>query len=416
MASELLKGFRMLDLADEKGALCGKIFADLGADVIKLEPPSGCATRRIPPFLEDRPGEDRSLYFIAYHAGKRGVTANLDSADGRALVAELAKQCDFVVESFPLGHLDSIGLGYDALAKINPRIIYTSITPFGDKGPGKDYKWADIISWAAGGMMYLMGEEGKPPIQMSLPQAGLHGGAEAAVASLIAHYPRQSDGLGQRVVVNLQACIVWTLMNEQAMPILHGNHLSRTGVYVGSLGARRKMVFKCKNGYISSVIGAGPTTKNLIDWLIEKGHAADWMKTMDWNAWTPGLFMKATDEDLRKIAEMEERIERFFMTMTKEEIYAETLKRRLLLAPVATVADIADDVQLKAREYFVKVDHNDTVGRTLTMPGPFAKLSQTPISVTRRSPKLGEHNAEVYCGLLGKTAAQLSELRASGAI
>src|SRR5690242_13225121 len=182
MASELLKGFRMLDLADEKGALCGKIFADLGADVIKLEPPSGCATRRIPPFLEDRPGEDRSLYFIAYHAGKRGVTANLDSADGRALVAELAKQCDFVVESFPLGHLDSIGLGYDALAKINPRIIYTSITPFGDKGPGKDYKWADIISWAAGGMMYLMGEEGKPPIQMSLPQAGLHGGAEAAVA------------------------------------------------------------------------------------------------------------------------------------------------------------------------------------------------------------------------------------------
>src|SRR5690242_14802720 len=176
------------------------------------------------------------------------------------------------------------------------------------------------------------------------------------------------------------------------------------------------MVFKCKNGYISSVIGAGPTTKNLIDWLIEKGHAADWMKTMDWNAWTPGLFMKATDEDLRKIAEMEERIERFFMTMTKEEIYAETLKRRLLLAPVATVADIADDVQLKAREYFVKVDHNDTVGRTLTMPGPFAKLSQTPISVTRRSPKLGEHNAEVYCGLLGKTAAQLSELRASGAI
>jgi len=257
MASELLKGFRMLDLTDEKGAMCGKIFADLGAEVIKVEPPGGCSTRRIPPFLEDEIGPDRGLYFIAYQAGKKSVTANLESADGRALVVDLAKKCDFLVESSQLGYLDTIGLGYDALAKLNPRLVYTSITPFGDKGPGKDYKWADIITWAAGGMMYLMGEEGKPPIEMALPQAGLHAGAEAAVASLIAHYPRETDGLGQRVVVNMQACIVWTLMNEQAMPILHGDHLRRSGVYAGSLGIRRKMVFRCKDGYISSVIGAG---------------------------------------------------------------------------------------------------------------------------------------------------------------
>src|SRR5271168_1604303 len=117
MASELLQGFRMLDLSDEKGALCGRIFADLGADVIKLEPPGGCSTRRIPPFLEDRPGDDRGLYFIAYQAGKRSVTANLESADGRAIAIDLAQHCDFFVESFQPGYLDSIGLGYDALAK-----------------------------------------------------------------------------------------------------------------------------------------------------------------------------------------------------------------------------------------------------------------------------------------------------------
>ena len=353
MASELLKGFRMLDLTDEKGAMCGKIFADLGAEVIKVEPPGGCSTRRIPPFLEDQVGLDRSLYFIAYQAGKKSVTANLDTADGRALVADLATKCDFLVESFQLGYLDSIGLGYDALAKLNPRLIYTSITPFGDKGPGKDYQWADIISWAAGGMMYLMGEEGKPPIQMALPQAGLHAGAEASVASMIAHYPRQTDGLGQRVVVNMQACIVWTLMNEQAMPILHGNHLGRSGVSVGSLGVRRKMVFQCKDGYISSVIGVGPTTKNLMDWVLEGGYGAEWMRKMDWATWTPGLFMQATEEELGRIADMEEGIEKLFMTMTKDEIYAQTLKRRLLLAPVATEADIARDVQLKARGYWV---------------------------------------------------------------
>ncbi len=416
MASELLKGFRMLDLTDEKGAMCGKIFADLGAEVIKVEPPGGCSTRRIPPFLEDEVGLDRALYFIAYQAGKKSVTANLDTADGRAMVAELASKCDFLVESFQLGYLDSIGLGYDDLAKRNPRLVYTSITPFGDKGPGKDYKWADIISWAAGGMMYLMGEEGKPPIEMALPQAGLHAGGEAAVASLIAHYPRQTDGLGQRVIVNMQACIVWTLMNEQAMPILHGNHLSRSGVYVGSLGVRRKMVFQCKDGYISSVIGVGPTTKNLIDWVIEGGYGAEWMKKMDWGTWTPGLFMKASEEDLAHITDMEERIEKFFLTMTKNEIYAQTLKRRLLLAPVATEADIARDVQLKSRGYFVEVDHTDTLGRRLTMPGPFAKLSETPITINHRAPRLGEHNDEIYGELLGRKPQQLTELRAIGAI
>ena len=416
MASELLKGFRMLDLSDEKGAMCGKIFADLGAEVIKIEPPSGCSTRRIPPFLEDQVGPDRGLYFLAYQAGKKSVTANFEHTDGRALVAELAKQSDFLVESNQLGYLDSIGLGYEALAALNPRLIYTSVTPFGDKGPGKDYKWADIVTWAAGGMMYLMGDEDKPPIEMALPQAGLHAGAEAAVASLIAHYPRQTDGLGQRVVVNMQACIVWTLMNEQAMPILHGNHLRRGGVYVGSLGMRRKMVFQCKDGYISSVIGAGPTTKNLMDWVIEAGHGADWMKKTDWNTWVPGLFMKPTEEDLAHIDDMENRIEAFFMTMTKEEIYAQTLKRRLLLAPVATEADIARDVQLKARDYFVEVDHSDTVGRKLTMPGAFAKLSETPITISHRAPKLGEHNDEIYGTLLGRSAHQLSELRAIGAI
>jgi benzylsuccinate CoA-transferase BbsE subunit len=244
MPSELLKGLRLLDLTDEKGALCGKMFADLGAEVIKVEPIGGCSTRRIPPYLEDKADADHCLYSIAYHAGKKSVTANLATDEGRALVAELATKSDFLVEAHQLGYLDSIGLGYDALAKKNPRLIYASITPFGDTGPGRDYNWADIITWAAGGMMYLMGEEGRPPLQMSLPQAGLHAGGEAAVAMMLAHYPRQNDGLGQRIVVNMQACIVWTLMNEQAMPFLHGNHLSRTGIFVGSVDARRKMVYE----------------------------------------------------------------------------------------------------------------------------------------------------------------------------
>lgn len=419
MPSELLKGFRLLDLTDEKGALCGKMFADLGAEVIKVEPPGGCSTRRIPPYLEDKPDPEHCLYSIAYHAGKKSVTANLASDEGRALVADLAAQCDFLVESFSLGYLDSIGLGYDGLAKRNPRLIYASITPFGDTGPGKDYAWADIISWAAGGMMYLMGEEGKPPLQMSLPQAGLHAGGEAAVAMMLAHYPRQIDGLGQRIVVNMQACIVWTLMNEQAMPFLHGSHLSRTGVFVGSSEARRKMVYECKDGNISILIAGGTTfgnsTKALIEWMRERGFGSDWMRTKDWISWVPGVFMQMTDEDRRQIDDLETTIQRFLNTMTKHEIYAEGLKRRIFLAPVATAADIASDEQLKARDFWIQVPH-DTLGRSLTFPGPFAKLSATPIGSTTRAPRIGEHTDEICRTLLGLTPDRLNKLRAAGSI
>ena len=258
----------------------------------------------------------------------------------------------------------------------NPRLIYASITPFGDTGPGKDYNWADIITWAAGGMMYMMGEEGKPPLQMSLPQAGLHAGGEAAVAMMLAHYPRQIDGLGQRIVVNMQACIVWTLMNEQAMPFLHGNHLSRTGIFVGSADARRKMVYECKDGHISILITGGTTfgnsTKALIEWMRENGFGSDWMRTKDWISWIPGVFMKMTEQDRKEIDDLETTIQRFLITMTKHEIYAQGLKRRIFLAPVATVADVAADEQLKARDFWTQVPH-DTIGRTLTFPGPFAK-------------------------------------------
>src|SRR5229473_7341108 len=419
MPSELLKGFRLLDLSDEKGALCGKIFADLGAEVIKVEPLEGCPTRRIPPFLEDIPHPDRCLYSIAFHAGKKSVTANLANADGRAIVAELATHADFLVESLPLGHLDAIGLGYDALAERNPRLIYTSITPFGDTGPGKDYQWADIVSWAAGGMMYLMGDEGRPPIQMSLPQAGLHAGGEAAVSSLLAHYPRQIDGLGQRIVVNMQACIVWTLMNEQAMPILHGNYLSRSGIFTGAIGGRRKTMFRCKDGFISGLLAGGPylpSTNATIEWMREEGAAPEWLtREGGLKSLTPEGFMSANVKDFDELERAEDAVERFFMTKTKREIWENILKRRILAAPVTTAADIANDPQLKDRDYFVEVE-SKALGRTLTLPGAFAKLSKTPIGPAGAAPQIGEHNHDVYRELLGKRPDQLAELRAIGAI
>ena len=210
--------------------------------------------------------------------------------------------------------------------------------------------------------MYLMGEEDRPPLQISAPQAFLHAGAEASAASLIAHYPRQTSGAGQRVVVDMQACVAWTLMNAQAFPIMHGASMSRNGVYSGALRLRRKGVFRCADGHISVMFSGGAaasSAKAMVDWMDEKGFAADWMKQQNWRVWAPGVLSDASEEELRQVADVEDRIERFLLTMTRREIHAEGLRRRILLAPVNSVAEIAADEQLKAREFFVPVATGD---------------------------------------------------------
>jgi crotonobetainyl-CoA:carnitine CoA-transferase CaiB-like acyl-CoA transferase len=149
--------------------------------------------------------------------------------------------------------------------------------------------------------------------------------------------------------------------------------------------------------------------------MAERGPVPEWMRTKDWIKWVPGVFMKLTDDDHREIAELESTIQNFFLTMTKREIYAEALKRRIFLAPVSNAADIAEDEQLKARDFWVTVPH-DTLGHSLTFPGEFAKMSATPIGSITRAPRVGEHNDEIYRGLLGLAPARIASLREIGAI
>jgi benzylsuccinate CoA-transferase BbsE subunit len=178
-------------------------------------------------------------------------------------------------------------------------------------------------------------------------------------------------------------------------------------------------VYECKDGHLSILIAGGPTlgnsTKALIEWMRENGVGSEWMRTKDWASWVPGVFMKMTEQDYKEIEDLEATIQRFLLTMTKHEIYTEGLKRRIFLAPVATAADIATDPQLKARDFWIQVPH-DTLGRTLTFPGPFAKMSATPIGSTKRAPRIGEHSDEIYRDILGLTPERIATLRASGSI
>jgi len=203
------------------------------------------------------------------------------------------------------------------------------------------------------------------------------------------------------------------------MPLLHGDYLRRSGVFTGAIGGRRKTVFRCKDGFVSGLLAGGaylPSTNALIAWMKEEGAAPDWLtKEGGLKSLTPAGFMSAGAADLKELDMAEEALERFLTGKTKREIWQNILKRRILAAPVATAADIAADPQLKEREYFVEIEHRG-LGRNVTMPGAFAKLSRTPVGPAGAAPQIGEHNREVYCGLLAMKPEQLTELRAAGAI
>jgi crotonobetainyl-CoA:carnitine CoA-transferase CaiB-like acyl-CoA transferase len=204
----MLSPYRVLDLTDEKGLLCGKLLGDLGADVIKIERPGGDPARHIGPFYHDEVDPEKSLFWFAFNSSKRGITLDIESPDGQDIFKRLVKGADFVIESFPPGYMDNLGLGYKALEALNPAVIMVSITPFGQTGPYKDFKTSDIAAWAMGGQMYLLGEEDRPPIRISHhSQAYLHASCEAAVGATLALSYRTMTGKGQQVDVSVQASV-----------------------------------------------------------------------------------------------------------------------------------------------------------------------------------------------------------------
>src|SRR5215470_4492316 len=415
-----LQGLRALDLTDPLGYLCGRLLVDLGVEVIKVEPPGGDAGRRLAPCFRGANGRECGLFWYATNAGKRSLTLALDDANGGATVRRvldaLAAHVDFVLESFfpdsPAGRLIA-----DVVAA-HPHLVHTSVTPFGDRPPGRVLHADDLVLWAMGGPMYLCGDDDRPPTRVPLWQAFCHAGAEASVGTLLAHLARGRSGRGQHVVVNAQAAMVWTLMNAQAFPIFHGDSPRRNGVFVGSRGVRRRMIFACADGFVSLLLmgkqGAPPTLA-LMGWMEECGMLPGWLREWPWTEWEPGWAMEMTPELQAQMVRIEEAVEAFLRTKTKEEIYREGMRRRMLVAPVATVEDIVRDRQLAAREYFRPLS-DEVLGRTLRFPGPFARLSATPLAEPARPPEPGEHNERLYAELCGYGPRELAGLAAQGVI
>jgi crotonobetainyl-CoA:carnitine CoA-transferase CaiB-like acyl-CoA transferase len=410
----MLGPYRVLDLTDEKGLVCGKTLADLGADVIKIEPPGGSSARDLGPFYRDMPSGEESLYWFAYNANKRSITLNLEAPDGQDLFRKLVVKADFVIESFALGHLDKLGLGYSALSQINSRLILTSITAFGQTGPYRDYKTSDLVSMALGGYVYLTGDPDRPPVRIGFPQAYLHAGMAAAAGTMVAHYHRQLTGEGQRVDVSIQEACAWIPTDSaiywemnQVLEERHGGVRVRP-----TTGARMKRIWECRDGYVSFDMYGARLARNfmtpLVAWMTEEGAAPDFLKEIDWNTFD---YFAAPPELVEKVAEP---IGRFFAARTREELLWGGVSRRCCVYPVATPEDVASNRQLHERGYWVELEH-ESLGACVKYPGSCIRASEASSPVARRAPRVGEHNLEVY-GELGLEKKELLTLRRRGVI
>ncbi|MBW2622865.1 MAG: CoA transferase [Deltaproteobacteria bacterium] len=411
----MLDGYRVLDLTNEIGPLCGKLLGDLGADVIKIEKPDGDSSRNIGPFFQDTPHPEKSLYWFAYNASKRGITLNIETLDGAKIFKNLVKTAAVVVESFKPGYLDELGLGYSELNKINPQIIMTSITPFGQTGPYSQYKGADIVNWALSGMMLLTGDPDRPPVQIShVPQSWLHGGADGAVGTAMALYRRALSGTGQHLDVSIQESLEKVAMQSHLMWSLLKREAWRGGVVkTPPSGTVTRFVWPCKDGYVLFYPFSGPmgqqATRPVVDLLERDGMADDFLSSLDWSTLDWG---QTPQEEADRI---EGYFARYFKTRTKEELFADAVKNRLLIQPINTAKDIMEHKQLEARGYWQKVDHPE-LGLKMTYPGAFIKASKTTCQARRRAPLLAEHNREIYVKELKLSTEQLTILKQSGVI
>jgi crotonobetainyl-CoA:carnitine CoA-transferase CaiB-like acyl-CoA transferase len=413
MTDSLLSGFRALDLTNEKGFVCGKILAALGVEVIKVERPGGDPARGIPPFLHNTPDPEKSLYWYAFNTDKRSITLSLEVRQGQDVFRKLVEKADFVLESFVPGYMDSLGLGYEALRQVNPRIIMTSITPFGQKGPYAQYKGNELIASAMGGVLLTTGEPDRPPVREGPDSVYFRTGAAAALGTVIAHRHREITGEGQQIDVSLQGVVASRTFTNLVMWEFTKHLIKRSGS-VRKIGPRAtRWIWQCKDGYVFWAFMPGrfgaPANRALSKWIDEDGLENPLNKIPDWDELDISLISRG------ELATYEEAMARFFMNHTKKEIAEEGLKRGINAASVESPADVLENRQLKARGYWVDLENPES-NSTLMYPRQFFLCDHTQNFVKHRAPLIGEHNEDIYAKELGLSSTEIATLKKTGVI
>jgi crotonobetainyl-CoA:carnitine CoA-transferase CaiB-like acyl-CoA transferase len=410
----MLSCYKVLDLTNEKGFFCGRALADFGAQVIKIEKPGGDACRNIGPFYHDIPDPEKSLYWFAFNANKQGITLDYETADGREIFLKLVKQSDVVIESFPPGYMDKIGLGYAVLKSVNPGIILTSISGFGQKGPYRNYKDNDIAVWALSGYMYISGEPDRPPLMPSYAHGHLIGAMNGAVGTVIALTHRELTGEGQQVdavthqglcaAISVETKVPWAMYKQ----ITTRPGRDRTVINATDANLRIPLVWACRDVDLAFNFWIGPqfakSNQSLVDWIrsddIDPGILGRW----DWEKET---FLDRTVQEVLEIVAI---LKRFFKLHTKMELNLGALEKRIQLTPILTPRDQMDYPQLVYRDYWRQIEHPE-LHDTITYPGGFVKPGIGDCGIRFRAPLIGEHNKDIYIDRLGLTNADLLVLK-----
>ena len=386
--------------------MSGRILADLGADVVKVEPPGGEADRLQPPFVGDIENADRSIPWLAANVNKRGITCDLGSSDGRALFARLAANARIVIESAPPGRLRELGLE-DALRGA----IVVSVTPYGQDGPLAGVPGSDLEVTAASGSLWLAGEEGRPPVRTAQPQSPYWSGMYGALGALVALRAAEP----QRVDVSAQAAMTTVHPPAPVWWDIAGEEHGRTGPFLlgrSNVGSRFRNLWACADGFVSFAIQGGPigrhTGRMLADWMAERGTVPAVIAAIDWDRFDN------TRLEQPEVDALESAIEPFLRSLTKAEFYAGVVKRKMLGYPVGDARDSLADPQLRARDFWRSLSPVDGVP-PLPFPGGFALFDGERPAVRRPAPRVGEHNAEIYAEI-GVSPNELARLGAAGTV
>ena len=410
-----LAGLRVLELTGEHAQFCGKLMADLGADVIKIEPPGGQETRNIGPFLDDQAHPERSLYFWHYNTSKRGVTVDITKPGGQEIFRKLAATAGLVLESYPAGRLPELGLGYETLSAGNPGLIMCSVTPFGQDGPWRDYRTSDLLHLGAGGQMASSGYDPED-VPGALPIAPGGGNAwhiashYAYMAILAALYHRDFTGEGQHIDVSVHEACCLTTEGAIAIYLSTGEVVRRHTGRHASPDQSPGIQFATRDGGWLNTTRSGtnltPARLRILgEWMDSQGFAQD---LQDEKYHDPAVLEQSGQH-------FSEVLQGFFASMPLMEAYEGGQERDFPWGAVRTMGEIVGDPHLEDRDFFVPVEHPE-LGREFTYPGPAAIYNGSPWRIYRRAPLIGEHSEEVFGGELGLSKSQLEALKQSGAI
>jgi crotonobetainyl-CoA:carnitine CoA-transferase CaiB-like acyl-CoA transferase len=386
----MLSHLRVIDLCDGATAIAGRMLADLGAEVILIEPPGGVDSRHVGPYVDDVVDPERSLEFFANQRGKRSVVLDLGQTADRDRLLALADSADVWIDDGTLEEVDD-RFGHDALLLAFPRLVRASITPFGSSGPKRDWAATDLTAAAASGALALTGDSDRAPLSCGVPQAFYHAGSEASAAIMLALAERQVSGLGQNVDVSAQTAMMQSTQSSILARGWSSTSSTRTagGVAIGPY--RVRFIYECLDGYVNFTFlfgePIGHATTRFFDWMDEEGHLNDAIRNEDWVGYgakimTGGITVEAHEAVL-------EAIERFTRTKTKAEFLAAAFERRVLVVPLSDCKDLLASSQLESRDFWRPIKHPG-IDREILHPGAFARMSATPLDTDRPAPRLGE--------------------------